>query len=210
MSNVVAVLILAGGDSRRMGSPKALLTLSNQNHHKQTLLSYHIDNAKLLNLPILIGDNGKGFLATKESQIIPIEDYIKNSGALSCLLNAFVYCKEDMGNQVNDKFLMVISCDNLLNMCDVFELTANDLDGCHGSYLVDEISNKDYPLLGCYSLALYDDLKVYLDKGGRSVMKFLQDKNIRKVPMPQYWQDLANINTPDEFFRALVQFEIQS
>lgn len=206
MSDVVAVLILAGGDSRRMGSPKALLTLPNQTYHK-TWLSYHIENAKLLNLPILIGDNGKGFLTTKNSQLILIEDYIKNSGALSCLLNAFAYCKENMGNQTNDKFLMVISCDNLLNMCDVFELTTNDLDGCHGSYLIDEISNKDYPLLGCYSLTLYDDLKAYLDKGGRSVMKFLQDKNIRKVSMPQHWQHLANINTPDEFSRALVQFE---
>lgn len=241
--SVIGLLILAGGNSRRMGSPKALLPLPTH----QTLLDFHVNNAKALNLPILIGDNDKGFLDkgfldiddnfvqpfdklranennditfkktnSINSPVVIIDDYIKNAGALSCILSAFHYCqnhflnnKDELENKnLSDKFLMVISCDNLIDVSQIFNLLKKcDLKNHHGAYLKDTLGDKDYPLLGCYSLSLYDELKVYLDKGERSVMKFLKDKSICQISMPTDWQNLANFNTPDEFKLALSYFK---
>lgn len=217
--SVIGLLILAGGNSRRMGSPKALLPLPNH----QTLLDFHVNNASVLNLPILIGDNDKGFLDkgffkntnSINSSIITIDDYIKNAGALSCLLSAFHYCQTHFVNQdkttdnnLSDKFLMVISCDNLIDVGEIFNLLKKaNLKNHHGAYLKDTSGDKDYPLLGCYSLSLYDELKIYLDKGERSVMKFLKDKAIYQTRMPTDWRNLANFNTPDEFKLALSYFK---
>ena len=44
MIDLAGIVILAGGESTRMGSPKALLTLPNG----ETLLEWHIDHAKSL------------------------------------------------------------------------------------------------------------------------------------------------------------------
>ncbi|SPX83877.1 molybdenum cofactor guanylyltransferase [Moraxella ovis] len=218
--SVIGLLILAGGNSRRMGSPKALLPLPTH----QTLLDFHINNAKTLNLPILLGDNDKNFLDkgflkntnSINSSVVIIDDYIKNAGALSCLLSAFHYCQSHLINHqdelknknLSDNFLMVISCDNLIDVGEIFNLLKKaDLKNHHGAYLKDISGDKDYPLLGCYSLSLYDELKIYLDKGERSVMKFLKNKTIYQTRMPTDWQNLANFNTPDEFRLALSYFK---
>ncbi|MDO5769042.1 MAG: NTP transferase domain-containing protein [Psychrobacter sp.] len=57
--NLAGVVILAGGLSSRMGSPKALLTLPTN----ETLLEYHIRHAHCLAVPILIADNGQQFMS---------------------------------------------------------------------------------------------------------------------------------------------------
>lgn len=61
--SLAGVLILAGGLSTRMGSPKALLTLP----CGETLLGYHVRSAAQLGVPILIADNGQGFVADAET-----------------------------------------------------------------------------------------------------------------------------------------------
>lgn len=64
-SALAAVVILAGGQSKRMGSPKALLTLPNSH---ERLLDYHLRHASSLQVPILIADNDRGFTATLEDE----------------------------------------------------------------------------------------------------------------------------------------------
>ena len=51
------VLILAGGQSRRMGTPKALMKLPSG----LTLLEHHVQYARAFGVPIWIADNGQGF-----------------------------------------------------------------------------------------------------------------------------------------------------
>ena len=62
---------------------------------------------------------------------------------------------------------------------------------------------------------IYETLKVletdidldYLDKGNRSVMKFLVDKTVKMVELPDPWVNLANFNTKDKFELALQKLE---
>ena len=69
---LAGVVILAGGESSRMGSPKALLSLPNG----ETLLDFHIRHAKRLNVPVMVADNGKRLCHDATVKII--DDYVPN------------------------------------------------------------------------------------------------------------------------------------
>lgn len=198
MIDLAGIVILAGGESTRMGSPKALLTLPNG----ETLLEFHIRHAKNLNVPVMVADNGKHFCQDNTVKII--DDYIKNdetskgAGALSAIAGAMAHLPHHAG------YLLVISCDSLVSAHQLFDtLTAQSVQNADVIYVK---SDKDYPLLGLYSLDLTDKLQGYLDNGGRSVMKFLSEVNVKTVDLPNDWVKLANFNDKDEFELALIKF----
>ena len=83
--HLAGIVILAGGASKRMGSPKAELILPTA----ERLLDYHVRQALELsaammsNLPIMIADNGRGFSVNADltkknpqSPIFHIADYL--------------------------------------------------------------------------------------------------------------------------------------
>ena len=192
---LAGVVILAGGESSRMGSPKALLSLPNG----ETLLDFHIRHAKRLNVPVMVADNGKRLCHDTTVKII--DDYLPNQqngkgvGALSAMASAM--------NQVMSPYhyLLVISCDSLIQAHQVFDkLRYAVTDNQAVIYLKAE---KDYPLLGLYRTDLLIKLYDYLDKGQRAVMKFLADKKIQTAALPNEWIALANFNTKNEFDLAL-------
>ena len=196
--NLSGIVILAGGESSRMGSPKALLPLPTG----ETLLDFHICHAESLTVPVMVADNGKHFCQDNTVKII--DDYIKNdetskgAGALSAIAGAMAHLPHHAG------YLLVISCDSLVSAHQVFDtLTAQSVQNADVIYVK---SDKDYPLLGLYSLDLTDKLQGYLDNGGRSVMKFLSEVNVKTVDLPNDWVKLANFNDKDEFELALIKF----
>ena len=191
--NLSGIVILAGGESTRMGSPKALLKLANG----ETLLEFHIRHAKNLNVPVMVADNGKHFCQDNTVKII--DDYIKNdetgkgAGALSAIAGAI----ENLTSQ--NGYLMVISCDCLIGADLVFAKLVHQIIDEDVVYLKSE---KDYPLLGLYRVDLLPTLKDFLDNGSRSVMKFLSDRKVKAVALPNELVALANFNTLDEFQKA--------
>lgn len=193
MNTINAVLILAGGQSSRMGSPKALLALPNG----QSLLDFHIDNAKSLNLPILIADNNKGYYTANQQDIKVIDDYLpsdefgKGQGALSAIVSALQF--------INKKgYVLVIGCDTLLNI-DLIAKTLSNTTADVG-YLMGQ---KEYPLLGVYHNRVLATLIDFLNTGNRSVMQFLNLVDCQTFNLDNHWHSLANFNTQDEFNQAL-------
>ena len=196
--NLSGIVILAGGESSRMGSPKALLPLPTG----ETLLDFHICHAESLTVPVMVADNAKGFC--QHDDVMLVKDYLlndttgKGAGALSAIAGAMAHLPHHAG------YLLVISCDSLVSAHQLFDtLTAQSVQNADVIYVK---SDKDYPLLGLYSLDLTDKLQGYLDNGGRSVMKFLSEVNVKTVDLPNDWVKLANFNDKDEFELALIKF----
>ena len=181
-----------------MGSPKALLPLPTG----ETLLDFHICHAESLTVPVMVADNAKGFC--QHDDVMLVKDYLlnnttgKGSGALSAIAGAMANLPHHAG------YLLVISCDSLVSAHQLFDtITAQSVQNADVIYVK---SDKDYPLLGLYSLDLTDKLQGYLDNGGRSVMKFLSEVNVKTVDLPNGWVKLANFNDKDEFELALIKF----
>ena len=221
--SLAGVLILAGGLSTRMGSPKALLKLPSG----ETLLDYHVRSAAHLGVPILIADNGQGFatkVETVSGSIRYIQDYQPHStnpeanskhsaGPLGAILAGMQRLLA--GNE--SKWLLVVSCDSLVNSIDIWQyLTEEKLQSLSDSSTVTNEYNaqpkmycladneRDYPLLALYQLQLAEPLKTYLDSGERRVMHFISPIS-QSVSMPQEWYMLSNLNTPEQFQIACQQ-----
>lgn len=232
LSCLAGIVILAGGASKRMGSPKAELILPTG----ERLLDYHVRQALELsaammrNLPIMIADNGRGFsvhadLMKKDlqSSIFHIGDYlssndnkqIETGGALVAIEAALQSLKrlansKQLTKEANwqQSWLLVISCDSLIPISDLWQKLqpyTTQADGKSVICLTDD--SHLYPLLGLYRLSIEPELKQYIDNGQRQVMKFIKPI-VQPVPFTQAWQALTNFNTPKDFARACLALNV--
>ena len=228
LNRLAGIVILAGGASKRMGSPKAELMLPTN----ERLLNYHVRQALKLsaatayNVPIIIADNGRGFgispdliLNNPQVPIIHITDYlsvddfasndneqIETGGALVAIEAALQYLTSSMTsvNAANSyaSWLMVISCDSLIAVTDLWKkLQPYITQAVDKSVICLTDEHHLSPLLGIYRLSIEPDLKHYIDNGQRQVMKFIKPL-VQPVPFAKDWQYLTNFNTPKDFEHA--------
>ena len=215
LENLAGVVILAGGASQRMGSPKALLTLPTG----ESLLNYHVRHAATLNVPIMIADNGRDFkvnakllIANPKLSISHIADYGSTSvvdntqteGPLVAIESALQYLVN-----VNDhlerkqSWLMVISCDSLISAYELWQQLSPYTNANTTDKSIICLTDADhlYPLLGLYRLNIEPKLRAYIDSGERKVMGFIKPI-AQTVAVLEKQQLLTNFNTPTDFKRA--------
>ena len=228
LSHLAGIVILAGGASKRMGSPKAELILPTG----ERLLDYHVRQALELsvamisNLPIMIADNGRGFNITpdlivnnQQVPIIHIADYlssntlygdddeqIETGGALVAIEAALqsLASSNQLTKDANwqQSWLIVISCDSLIPISDLWQKLKPYITQATDKSVICLTDNEHlYPLLAVYRLSIEPELKHYIDAGQRQVMKFIKPI-VQPVPFIKAWQDLTNFNTPKDFVRA--------
>ena len=228
LNHLAGIVILAGGASKRMGSPKAELILPTG----ERLLDYHVRQALELsaammsNLPIMIADNGRGFTITpdlivnnQQVPIIHIADYlssntlygdddeqIETGGALVAIEAALqsLASSNQLTKDANwqQSWLMVISCDSLIPISDLWKKLQPYIAQATDKSVICLTDNEHlYPLLAVYRLSIEPELKHYIDAGQRQVMKFIKPI-VQPVPFAKAWQNLTNFNTPKDFARA--------
>lgn len=223
LNRLAGIVILAGGASKRMGTPKAELILPTG----ERLLDYHVRQALELstvmmsNIPIMIADNGRNFTVNHDlieknpqSSIFYITDYlssndnkqIETGGALVAIESALQSLKilanapelTEMPD-IRSSWLLVISCDSLIPVTNLWQkLQPYMAQATDKSVICLTDDEHLYPLLGLYRLDIEADLKCYLDDSQRQVMRFIKPI-VKPVALPQNWQYLTNFNTPDAF-----------
>lgn len=226
-SSLAGIVILAGGASVRMGSPKAQLLLPTQ----QTLLDYHIEAALSLSVPIMIADNGQQFLVadrhTRDESacaLSTIEDYqpqlskhpTHSEGPLVAIMAALQVLAKTKTTTACAPWLMVISCDSLITAPMLWQRlcwpvstamsagrTSDPTSNPASNPAVWCLTDHDhvYPLLGLYHQQITPRLQAYLDRGQRRVMPFMTPI-AQSVALDPAWQPLANFNTPKAFMAA--------
>lgn len=219
--SLAGVVILAGGASRRMGTPKAMLVLPTG----ETLLDYHVCHSLKLNVPVMIADNERGFrihsdliLDKPQLPVSYITDYQpKNDdvngsdgqsdtgGALVAIesaLQTLLKMNDSRTSEYKQSWLLAISCDSLIPATDLWQrLQSFVLQGTDKKVICLADDSHLYPLLGIYQLSIEPDLKAYIDRGQRRVMSFIEPV-VQSVPFAKSWQHLTNFNTPQDFARA--------
>ncbi len=220
LEKLAGVVILAGGASQRMGSPKAKLTLPTA----ETLLNYHVRQAIELSVPIMIADNGRGFAVDTEllashstHSITHIADYqspaITDSDKAEATQGPLVAIEsalKRLGNahdanslQNKQSWLLVISCDSLINAHELWQQLGTHIDNNKIDKSIICLTDQDhlYPLLGLYRLTIEPNLRAYIDSGERKVMSFIKPI-AQTVPVLKSQQLLTNFNTPTDFKHA--------
>lgn len=217
LDSLAGVVILAGGASKRMGTPKAALILPTA----ERLLDYHVLHALTLDVPIMIADNERDFtvdldlsVSNLQSPIINIADYnpihddeqSDNGGALVAIESALQILINLTGAATDQKdsssWLLVISCDSLILATDLWQKLQSVINQTTDKKVICLTDDSHlYPLLGLYQLSIEPDLKAYIDSGQRRVMSFIKPFT-QAVPFTENWQHLTNFNTPEDFQRA--------
>jgi len=178
VAGLAGIVILAGGLSTRMGSPKALLTLPSG----QSLLDYHVQRASQFGVPILIADNAQGFSTQVEGAItspIHVEDYQPQSshpdakhkhsaGPLGAILSAMQQLLEqpvidETGltdtNNIS-QWMLVVSCDSLVSATDIWKQVTGFIETI--AQAVVEASQRDVTQTACPQVyCLTDNERMY-------------------------------------------------
>lgn len=194
-------IILAGGESSRMGQDKAFVVIQGK-----PLLQWQLDTFMQANIPttVLANDNKLLKLADtyRDSSLIEMATDVEAGiqGPLSGLLSGM-----RLLNKREHGAVIVLSCD-------VFGLPASVFDALNSRRVSERaeiaclnIAGRMQPLIAVLDSALADNLSAYFSQGGRSVMHWYRQHDVvfltetDLLALDLHGSDYAtNLNTMDD------------
>ena len=178
-------LILAGGQSRRMGEDKAHLEVAGK-----TLLQHHVQQMLPQVMCLYVAANDRGE-EENSPNICYIRDHFAGSqGPLSGLLAALERSDAD--------YLWLMSCDNYGLPSDFLSQLKVALQESGADIACLSIAGRHQPLMSLMRCDLHDALAQYMASGARAVLRWYDCLDVVDVELPvdSFWY---NINTRDDF-----------
>ncbi len=184
MTEKIAAILLAGGNSTRMGTNKALLQLDNTLMYEKVL-----GEIEKITPHIFISSNHE--LPLKKYPIIA--DTIKNKGPMSGI---FSVLEKNSFNKY-----IVVCCDAPFIKKELIELLLTE--HCETA-VVPNWENKTYPFPGIYSSNLKNVLLKHIENNQLKMKYFLKTINAKEIVITSEaeWMSkniFLNINTPEEY-----------
>ncbi|OLZ10902.1 molybdenum cofactor guanylyltransferase [Sulfobacillus thermosulfidooxidans] len=181
MDPIIDGVVLAGGQSSRMGKDKAQLSLPSGMRL--------IDRAVLLLQTVV---NGQLWISRSWNYATPGDDDLLDiepfEGPLSGIERAMTASHAD--------FLAVMAVD-LPNLPMDFYQRFKPYLSPQVEAILPQSARHRQPLAGFWSTHLVSDLIDFRQMGGRKVDTFLNRHTVKWVPVPDAW--LSNVNTPSEW-----------
>ena len=188
------VAILCGGDSRRMGTDKALVDFDGVpllRRHVEAILSLNLD------VPIYVSSGTKRYEIIDDCGVVYAPDVVAGAGPLSGLAGALT-AAEKAGGAGGHVFAMPVDTlvppEVLLNT-----LTKTRL-GASGAALIK--GQRLHPVHGLFPVSSAAALSEFVQSGGRAVMGFLEMLDIEQVSIGEAWESCLNFNYPEDFVSA--------
>lgn len=180
------LLILAGGQSTRMGCDKAMLEVQGC-----TLLEHHINNlSTYVNDIFVSGDDERP--VDLSAKTVQLSDYLPGyQGPLSGLYAGF--------NASGATYLWVLPCDSYGVAAGLFEMMRHCLEESGADIACCEVDGRIQPLLAVVKRDALATLGEYLKGGGRAVMPWMKSSGFVSVKVPEQMSIECNINTQEQY-----------
>jgi len=193
-----SVAILSGGESRRMGVDKAMLTVDGL-----PLIEKQVSNVRRVfgDIRVLICSGSRRYPIIDHYNVTYLDDTFPAGGPLVGIAQALHSASPEDGDEGH---VLVIPCDTLIAPDEIYKALSSIPPKPEGVVFLQ--GQRAHPLHGIYSTALADAASAYLAKGGRSVMGFLDGVAVGHVSAPAGWQSCLNVNSEPDFKLALAAF----
>ena len=183
----VSAIILAGGQSRRMGCDKALIAFEGK-----PIIVHVIDTLRELSDDVLVVSNRSEVYASFGARVVPDAD--PPSGPLGGISVGLAAAQHDLA--------IVVACDmpflNTQLLRSLVERAVN-VDA-----VVPLTGDRFEPLHAVYRRACLAAIERHLAGGDRQVISFFDEVRVKAVPEADWrlldptGRSLANLNTPDD------------
>ena len=198
MIEACAGLILCGGDSRRMGKPKACLPFGDE-----PLLSRVVSQLSEVVAPIVVVGATDMPLPPLPAGVEYLCDRQPDRGPLEGLRVGLAA----LASQAPAAF--VVGCDYPF-VASVFIERLATLSARHDAAVV-RVDGRLHPLAAVYRTSLVANIDELLGSGRSALLDLITQSNVRLVEpteladLPSPLASLQNVNTPEEYAAALVQ-----
>lgn len=193
-SNSIDGLILAGGQSRRMGRDKALLPVGGRALllHQLAWMCPVVGRLyvalNVVQLPHGVAPAMPGV------QLLP-DALPGREGPLAGILPALQASSADL--------LWIMPCDTYGLGVDLQQALLEALQASGADIAYARQGGDDHPLLALWRTSLKDALQAFLEAGGRSVFRWYATQQAVAVELPSQVGQSCNLNTPEDYQRLL-------
>lgn len=190
-------VILAGGQSRRMGAPKALLTV----HHEKLIERQVRILKQLCSEVILVTNEPKTYLPFVDSDVRIITDYFPGQGPLAGMHAGLSLAQyEDV---------WIVGCDMPYLSIQAATLMLGRKRERGSDAVIPSVEGRLHPLHGIYDKRCADQIASMLTRNQRRVNAFLDDIAYESINEWTFEQSgiairfVFNMNTPEEYDQML-------
>jgi molybdopterin-guanine dinucleotide biosynthesis protein A len=187
LEQVVSAVVLAGGQSRRMGRDKALI-----DYQGRPIIAHVVDTLRALADDIVVVSNRSDLYGSFGARVVP--DYEPPCGPLGGIAVGLRNAQHPLA--------VIVACDMpFLNVT----LLRRLIDLAEGyDAVVPQKGDEFEPLHAVYRRVCYESIVQRLARGERRVISFFADVRLRPVPESEWrlldpaGRSLVNLNTPDD------------
>ena len=174
-------VILAGGESYRMGSDKGLIEINGK-----PMVVCLIDTLNPIAHSLWVSTSNISYI---QFGISLVTDEYTAIGPLGGLHTAL--------KKASKEHVLVVSVDApfVSEECVLKLIGEEELE----TIAISKCAGKSYPLIGVYPVSILAKLEEYIEQGKRSVFGFLETQKVKEVEFSeQYKHCFRNINTPED------------